>query len=235
MKELARDNKGDGFRGSYLYDAIRRVGTAFLTPVQFSRRTGHFRSSIARKAVDSEGHCIPWYTYPAIDFLSTIDFSEQSVLEFGAGHSTVWWSQRARVVLSIEDDSKWFEFLTPILSSQQNVDLVLCQDPLQYVNRPVGGKFDLIVIDGGPRNLCAERSLDCLNEGGAIVLDDSEGFWGGESDHSYPIVDLYSSRGFMRVDFYGYAPGVIKPRCTSVFTREGAKLFRGLPPPVKKY
>lgn len=234
MKGLARDNNGDGFRGSYLYDAIRRVGTAFLTPVQFSRTSGHFRSSIARKAVDSKGQCIPWYTYPAIDFLSTMDFSEQSVLEFGSGHSTVWWSQRARVVLSIEDDPKWFEFVTSMLSRRQNVDLVLCQDPLQYANRPLGRKFDLIIIDGGKRNLCAESALSCLNEGGAIVLDDSEGFWGGEADHSYPIIDLYAKHGFMRVDFYGYAPGVIRPRCTSVFMKNGAQLFKDLPPPMRK-
>jgi spermidine synthase len=163
-----------------------------------------------------------------------LDVSRLSILEFGAGHSTVWWSKRARTVFSIEEDPGWFRFLERKVNSQENVELVLCEDAREYANKPLGRKFDLIIIDGGKRNLCAETALNCLKEGGAILLDDSEGFWGGESDHSHPIIDLYSESGFMRVDFYGYAPGVITPRCTSLFVKEGTQLLKGLPPPRRK-
>ena len=55
-----------------------RIGTAILTPVHFSLATGHFRSSIASKALDARGKPLPWYTYPGIDFLCGVDFSGQS-------------------------------------------------------------------------------------------------------------------------------------------------------------
>lgn len=234
MTDPRRNKAANGFRGISFYDIIRRAGTALLTPIHFSRTSGHFRSSIKRKAVDSSGNCIPWYTYPAIDFLTTMDFSEKAVLEFGAGHSTVWWSQRAKSVLSIEEDRVWFNYLRSKLETRPNVELVLSADNDEYANRPLGRKFDIIIIDGGPRNRCAESALSCINVGGAIVLDDSEGFWGGETNHSYPIIDLYSAHGFMRVDFYGYAPGVLRRRCTSLFLKEGTQMLKDLPPPRRR-
>src|SRR5262245_4561702 len=78
-----------------VFDVLRRVGTAILTPILFTVHQGHFRSALARKAVDATGHPLPWYTYPAIQFLSAKDFCGRRVLEFGAGQSTLWWSARA--------------------------------------------------------------------------------------------------------------------------------------------
>jgi hypothetical protein len=60
----------------------------------FSRRfglsvcSGHFRSSVNGKALSQAGVPLPWYTYPAIDFLTQRDFRGRSVLEFGGGQST---------------------------------------------------------------------------------------------------------------------------------------------------
>jgi hypothetical protein len=86
---------GITFRNTIAFRAMRRIGTAVLAPIQFSLATGHFRSSIASEALDARGKPLPWYTYPAIDFLADVDFSSQSVLEFGASQSTLWRSERA--------------------------------------------------------------------------------------------------------------------------------------------
>jgi hypothetical protein len=66
------------------------------------------------------------------------------------------------------------------------------------------------------------------------MLDNSEGYWGGDEQKSYPIVELFQRAGFMRVDFYGFAPGVIKPHCTSIFFKDRARIFENLKPPVRK-
>ena len=40
--------------------------------------------------VDGAGNAIPLYTYPSIDYLEQLDFSESSVFEYGSGMSTLW-------------------------------------------------------------------------------------------------------------------------------------------------
>ena len=70
---------------------VRRIGTAFLTPLSFALNSGHFRSAFAEKALSRRGKAIPWFTYPAIDFLVAKDFSASSILEFGGGQSTKFW------------------------------------------------------------------------------------------------------------------------------------------------
>lgn len=121
---------------------------------------------------------LPWYTYHAIDFLSGVDFSGQSVLEFGAGQSTLWWAERAARVFSVEQDAPWFEALLKAIKNKLNVEVHLAQESLEFAATPIGRTFDVIVIDGGDRFLCTQAALKMLQAGGVIVLDDSEGFWG---------------------------------------------------------
>src|SRR5262245_56791293 len=79
--------------------AVRRTQTALRAPIRFSKNTGHFLSSLKARAVDKDGNPLPWYTYPAIDFLRRKCFAERTVLEFGSGQSTLWWAARARSVV----------------------------------------------------------------------------------------------------------------------------------------
>lgn len=37
------------------------------------------------KCVDKDGLSIPWYTYPAIEYLRGLNFSTKSILEWGGG------------------------------------------------------------------------------------------------------------------------------------------------------
>jgi hypothetical protein len=81
------------------------------------------------------------------------------------------------------------------------------------------------VIDGFDRFKCAVRSLDHLKPGGAILLDNSDGYWGERGQ--YPILDLFRDNAFQRIDFFGFAPGVIRPHCTSLFFRGQSFLLAG--------
>ena len=76
------------FTPEWLSGAIRSVGTAALTPLYFSARSGHFKSSFKRAAVTPRGDPLPWYTFPCIDFLRQRKFAGRSVLEFGGGQSS---------------------------------------------------------------------------------------------------------------------------------------------------
>lgn len=209
------------------FSAIRRVGTAALTPFAFSRNTGHFQSSLRAEPVDAQGQPIPWYTYPMIAFLEPKDFSRCQVLEFGAGYSTLWWASRAARVVSFEANTEWFQKLLPLVPP----NVVLNHDPtekpaLADITRH-GDKYDIIIIDGMHRQHCAAFTPGLLAPNGAIIIDNAEGY-GETADQS---ITMYFRGEFSRVDFYGYSPGVIKPHCTSLLWRGNTFLTSGDEPP----
>ena len=84
---------------------LRATATAAITPIRFSRRTGHWRSSLKNASCAADGSPTPWYTYPANDFLAQRRFDAKRILEFGGGQSTLWWAARAQSVITIEEDS----------------------------------------------------------------------------------------------------------------------------------
>ena len=44
---------------------------------------GYDRSLRERSCVDKDGNAVPWMTYPAIEYLSQFDFSENTLFEWG--------------------------------------------------------------------------------------------------------------------------------------------------------
>lgn len=210
----------------WVWSPARKVLTAILTPIRFSLHSGHFRSALRSAAVDRQGNPLPWYTYPAIDFLGTKDFSTKSVLEFGSGQSTLWWAKRAKRVVSLEEDPKWFASVRSSLTT--NAEIFLISAYLTGLEDHLNDdKFDVIIVDGLDRLTAARRSIPLLREEGAILVDNSDFFWGSDAKKEYPILDLFRGAGFNRVDFYGYCPGVILPHCTSLFFKERCFLIRG--------
>lgn len=206
-----------------LFRHVRALSTAVLTPLAFSYHSGHFLSSLKSKAVDHGGRPLPWYTYPAIEFLSHKEFCNRSVLEFGAGQSTIWWGERAKRVVSLESDEAWHRFLEKQVSG--NVSLTLVDSQLPAIDSIAGETFDVIVIDGLQRYECANKALEFYKTDGAIILDNSDAFWGREGEHS--IIDLFRNNDFVRIDFYGHSPGVILPACTSLFYKGCCFLLSG--------
>ena len=131
----------------------------------------------------ADGTPLPWYTYPAIDFLAQRDFKTCNVLEFGGGQSTLWWSAKARSVLTIERDAAWFARL----QSQVGPNVSLHHIPVDRVTRTIQPvidliaanptrKFDIIVVDGHLRQEVAALAFDYLAPLGAIILDNAEGY-----------------------------------------------------------
>jgi hypothetical protein len=206
----------------WVWQPARAVGTALLTPAWFSMRTGHFQSSLKGRAVSSSGSALPWYTYPAIDFLANRSFDGRAVLEFGAGQSTLWWAARARRVVAFEEDGPWFQRLQPMVPGNVALHRVVDRDAatgVDVIRRRLaddGERFDVVVIDGLFRSDLAEVALAALSPDGAIVCDNAE---------SYGTWAAFQRPDLLRVDFTGHAPGVMLPHITSVFFRPGCFLF----------
>ena len=160
------------------------------------------------RAVDRKGKPIPWYTYPAIDFLYQRNYEGKSVLEFGSGQSTLWWASRAKSVLSIEEDPDWFTRMWTQVPG--NVELQCIGTNISTIEsflKSRGAKFDVIVVDGNLRREVAALSFPYLLPGGALILDNSEG---------YGFYDEIRHRSCRKIDFFGFAPGVMLRHCTSI-------------------
>jgi hypothetical protein len=170
---------------------------------------GQFKSIKKGLPVDSGGKELPWYTYPAIEFLSQLDFSEKSVFEYGSGNSSIFWTKRAKDVVSIEDDKEWHESICKKLLKNQNIFLLQSRD--EYVNfiEKINKKFDIIIVDAKYRLDCAKKSINFLKDGGIIILDNSD--W-------YPDVAKYiKEKGLIQVDFAGFGPLIGFTWVTSIF------------------
>jgi len=69
-------------------------------------------------------------------------------------------------------------------------------------------RFDLIIVDGLYRAEMMEIATGVVASDGAIVCDNAEG---------YGVDKVFRDTSLRRVDFFGYAPGVVQPHCTSMF------------------
>jgi len=204
---------------------------AVITPISFSYATGHFRSSVVHRPIDRHGKPVLWMTYPTIDFLERKDFTNKTVLEWGAGQSTLWWASRASRVVSFESDPGWFRLVSR--NAPRNVRLHLIEDNLSTLPEGLHNQsFDIIVIDGLNRAACTEKSVPLLAPGGALILDDSQQPWSGPGSDRYVIIDFLRDSGFQRIDFFGYAPAVIRQHCTSLFFKGECFLLAGTEVPA---
>lgn len=179
-----------------------------------SLETSGWLNSIANgKPVDRDGEPIPWFTYPAIDFLTQIMRPEWRVFEWGSGHSTLWWAKRVKAVASVEDDRAWYDKL--LARMPENASLIWRGDAASYVQALAEqqARFDLVVIDGSHRNDCAQIVTEYVTDNGLIVFDNTDML------HHREGVEILQARGWQRIDFYGLIPSYYYKSCTSVFFR----------------
>ncbi len=177
-----------------------------------------YRSMKSGFPVNKSGEAIPWYTFPAIEYLSQFDFSNFEILEFGSGYSTVFWAKRCKKIISVEHRSEWLNIVKDFISDG-TTELIL-QDENNYTQicNTADKKFDLIVIDGIRRPECAREIAKCLKpETGIVVLDNSD--W-------YPETSKYlrNELNLFEIDFFGFGPINNYTWCTSVFISKNTNL-----------
>jgi hypothetical protein len=159
-------------------------------------------------SVDESGYPTPWYTYPATEYLSHLDFTKMTIFEYGSGNSTLWWSQRAENILSVEDDENWFEKIKNPLQ-KKGTQYLLKTNKLEYIEAAYNSN-DVFIIDGQFRRECAEHVAKVGGAAAMIILDNSD--W-------YPstVEFLRNSLNWVQVDFHGFGPINNYTWTTSIF------------------
>lgn len=185
----------------------RVIGNLILHPQYISRCVVHNVIN-GKTPLDLE---IPWFSYAAIDFLKQFVQPQMTVFEYGSGGSTVFFAKRAASVFSVEDNPKWFEWVSRRVQQQglSNVTLKLCEfdfkDPVgfehsAYLHAIPDEKFDIIVVDGSEewtqvRPACFAKAQSRIKEGGIIVVDDSWRYPGLREEHHARKLQVFQSVG----------------------------------------
>jgi hypothetical protein len=172
-----------------------------------------FKKSVEKaKPIDKNNNPIPLYTYPAIEYLQSLDFSNKRIFEFGSGNSTLFWLEKGAIVTSVENNKIWFEDLTKEIGENENHKF-LFENGIKYYNAILEGekKYDLIIIDGAENRLeSAKRAIQKIKEDGMIIVDNSDWF---ENTTKFIRDEL----DFIQIDFYGFRPSKHNTSVTSVF------------------
>ena len=211
-----------------LKEALRRISPSIYRMSQnvytLAIRYGQLRSIRSGEPVAADGTPLPWYSYPAIEYLDQFDFSARRVFEFGAGNSSLYWANRALELVTVENDAAWFERVRT--AARPNHTLLLRETRNAYVGALAeqSGLFDLIVIDGRWRQSCALAAADKLADGGLIVLDNS--------DKHASVAGSLRGQGFFETDFSGFGPVNNYTWTTSVFLRANTRLQQRYGDPV---
>jgi hypothetical protein len=169
-------------------------------------------SKMFKRKYNNKYMVLPWYTYPTIEYLGRLDFRDLSVFEYGVGNSTSYWLERGvKNLVGVESDKDWYKKVKKRIKS--NNQITLCTDKSKYplVIYSTKLKYDLIIIDGILRDKCAKHAIKRLNDGGMILLDNSD--W-------YPkSAKILRESKFTQIDFSGFGPGVNFCWTTSIFLR----------------
>jgi protein-L-isoaspartate O-methyltransferase len=120
---------------------------------------------------------LPWISYDGQSLLAGHLTPTSSVLEFGAGTSTLWYAAHSGSVISVEHDPEWFAIVEKMVRALDNVEFHMMEDFDAYAAIGVStgqSGFDLIMVDGMARDRCVANSLPLLAAGGIMYLDNSD-------------------------------------------------------------
>ncbi|MCL5105758.1 MAG: methyltransferase domain-containing protein, partial [Armatimonadetes bacterium] len=121
----------------------------------------------------------PWLTPESVNFLEQLVNSdpELKILEFGSGGSTIWFSRNLKFpkakLVTVEHDVEWYQAIRSRVPA--SVEMRLEERPYARVcNEFPDEYFDLVLIDGRNRILCAAHAMRIVKPGGFIMLDNAE-------------------------------------------------------------
>ena len=172
------------------------------------------------RPIDADGKPIPWYTYPAIEFIRGLRLNECRVFEYGSVNSSIFWAQRVSHISAVENDPTWADEVRS--QNIENLNIITSHTLEDYVTSPlsVGGKFDIVIVDGRYRKDCAGIAVEVVEDDGMIIFDNADWYSGA--------CELLRSKGWFQIDFSGLGPINSYAWTTAVFIKSNNKFSRDL-------
>lgn len=153
----------------------------------------------------------PLLTWPFLDFIEHLSLEQESLLELGAGYSTLWLARRFGRLRSFETDPDWHAAISRSVGS--NVELVLLPlADLESARLEYQDESWLLVDFAGRRTAFLHAFLERLagqTRPKAVILDNSDWY--------RKAAQLLLGEGYVELPFYGFKSGQPWISCTSLF------------------
>lgn len=194
--------------GSVLDLDDEQIRMLFL--VKEAKIRGYFRDNDLAQISDGQEQ-LPLLTWSFLDYLSTRQLKKQTLIELGAGNSTLWFAQRFSDVVSYETNPAWVDQVRKVAPINVKVNLI-------EIDSLESAKFDLqapewLLIDFAGRRT---KFIKCLMEQKIyptnIILDNSDRYRNGAG--------ILIEAGYTEIPFFGFKSGQTWISCTSLFIRE---------------
>jgi hypothetical protein len=118
--------KSNSYLNKSLASQIKSVNQSYLI------ESGWFESKLNNSSYSAE-EFYPWITFPALDYLNKLSLKDLTILEFGSGASTIYFSNRSKKVISFEFNSAYYSVI--IAATQKYMNLEICNfDFSLYLN-----------------------------------------------------------------------------------------------------
>ena len=200
-----------------------RLGYTMVTHEQsYLKQTGFLYSKISEKELLSDNQeVIPWMNYPAIEFLKERINASHNIFEYGSGASSLFFAKRARRVISIEYDEKWYHKVKDVLHPYKNAEVYFVPVGKAYIEScmRMKGAINILIVDGRERVACSKFALDCLADDGVVIFDDSD------RERYREGLSYYQNKGFKKLSFRGLKPNGIGTEETSILYRSQQNCF----------
>tara|TARA_R100001129_G_scaffold186486_1_gene178421 strand:- start:2040 stop:2525 length:486 start_codon:yes stop_codon:yes gene_type:complete len=117
---------------------------------------------------------LPLLTFSFIDWLEDQDTKEKTLVEFGCGESTIYFSKRFKKIITYEDDDYWIHFINS--HNLNNVETKVFKQGFYKNDLELIKNADFILIDNHPhetnnRLYTAEVLMEKINYQNTLILD----------------------------------------------------------------
>lgn len=119
----------------------------------------------------------PWLSRKAKEWLNQELSKDWVVLEFGGGSSSIYFLPRVSWLFTIEHNVDWHKLIVSTASRLGLENLTTYRRDRPYYTEDLMKQlpdefFDLVLVDGRDRVLCARAALSKVKPGGYLMFDD---------------------------------------------------------------
>jgi hypothetical protein len=170
----------------------------------------HERGLVRDPNALSVENAVPLLTWPFLDFLDSLDLSQQALLELGCGNSTLWFQRRFARVRSFETNPEWQRLVSQAAGANVEVRLVELES-LENAAVEYRDETFVLVDFAGRRTRFLQHFLARLTaqRPSAIVLDNADWYRNAAA--------LLARAGYREIPFHGFKSGQSFVSCTSLF------------------
>ncbi|MDI9313226.1 MAG: class I SAM-dependent methyltransferase [Hydrotalea sp.] len=162
--------------------------------------------------------CLPWLAYSAIEILKSRLKKNMTIFEYGSGASTIFWSQKVKMVVSVEHDKDFYEKTKNRINKLgiKNISLIYQQLDNDYplAIKKLDQLYDFVIIDGRRRVDSMKACLSHLAPDGVILVDNSQ------REEYQPGFDFLIKNGFKKLDITSLYPWLYHFEQCSFFYRD---------------